>query len=600
MLLPENKPVAIQLRDGIYTVFRLILALLLLSSGTYASSGPPSFLVIVADDMGWSDIGSFGSEIRTPTLDALATRGVTMTNFYVGPTCSPTRAMLMTGVDNHIAGLGTMAGVQSPNQLGSRNYAGQLHNDVVTLAEGLKSAAYTTLMSGKWHLATDKSQYPNNRGFDRSFALLEGGASHFSDAAALYSGIPATYIEDGLRVALPEDFYSSIGYTDKMLEYIRSVDADTPFLAYVAYTAPHDPLQVPDDWLDKYAGVYVEGPEALRAQRVKQLSARGLIPNELETWKTPQMPAFLPAHIKPWAERTSEERATASTPMEVYSAMVELMDRQIQRLVDELERSGRLDNTYVIFLSDNGANGATPLSYPNNTREWFLNHYNHEADQQGKKGTHTFLGREWASASAAPFKLFKGAIAEGGIRAPLIVSGPAVAANGRSKQVAQITDLPATLYELAGINPQTASLFDGKLLPEGRSLVRNWQDLDLVESRTFAMELFGHRAVVSDNWKATNMRSPLGNGKWELYDLKEDPSEMNNLAERYPEKLQELVAFYDVYQSRAGVILPDPPIAVSMGDLFTTECDWFCELSVSMVDILIELLTMIWNSSEQT
>ncbi|WP_101756644.1 arylsulfatase [Oceanicoccus sp. KOV_DT_Chl] len=512
-----------QLRIRIYTVFQLLLSLLLFSSNVYASSAAPSFLVIVADDMGWSDIGAFGSEIRTPALDALATGGVTMTNFYVAPTCSPTRAMLMTGVDSHLAGLGTMDGVQAPNQLGSRNYDAQLHHDVVTIAEGLKTAGYATLMSGKWHLGIDESQYPSNRGFDRSFALLEGGASHFGDADPLYRGIEATYLEDGLRAPLPEGFYSSIGYTNKMLDYIRAVDEDKPILAYVAYTAPHDPLQVPDDWLDKYKGVYAEGPAVLRAQRAKQLSVLGLVDSELDLWTSPQIPSFLPAHIKPWPELSSEEQAQASRPMEIYAAMIELMDQQIQRLIDELERSGRLDNTYVIFLSDNGPNGATPLSYPNNTREWFLNNYNHELDQQGKQDTHTYLGREWASAAAAPFKLYKGAVAEGGIRAPLIVIGPSVVANSKSSQVAQVTDLPATFYELASINPETAPAFEGKILPEGRSLVRNWQDTDLVESRSFATELFGQRAVVFDNWKATNFQPPLGRGKWELYDLSKDP-----------------------------------------------------------------------------
>lgn len=567
----------------------LIAWLLTFATDIHAKAKHPNFLVIVADDMAWSDIGAFGSEIRTPSIDGLAARGMTMSNFYVAPTCSPTRAMLMTGVDNHLAGVGTMAGVQTPNQLDSINYAGQLHDGVVTVAEALKAKGYTTLMSGKWHLATDPAQYPHNRGFDRSFMLGEGGASHFADAAPLYRGVSATYLEDGAAAELPEDFYSSTGYTDKMLEYLDTVDTNTPVFAYVAYTAPHDPLQAPDDWLDRYQGIYSKGPAALRAQRIQALSQHGLFAEQAATWTAPKFPPFLPTHIKPWEQLTDDERAQASKPMEIYAAMVELMDTQIQRLINALERSGRLENTYIIFMSDNGANGATPLSYPNNTRDWFLRNYNHKPDQQGRRGTHTYMGREWAWATAAPFKLYKGAVAEGGIRAPLIVAGPEVTAGSRSQQLAYITDLPATLYELAGIDPTSNPLFDKKIQPEGRSLTRNWQNPKLEEPRKFALELFGSRGVISDHWKATNMGPPLSNGKWELFDLSVDAGEMHNVADQHPEKVKELAEFYSAYKKRTGIIAPDPPVSVSFGDLFTAECNWFCGLKVSVLDTLIKL-----------
>ncbi|WP_269620588.1 arylsulfatase [Zhongshania sp. BJYM1] len=578
----------------LYPLFALVFA-----TNTYAEKAErPNFIVIVADDMGWSDIGAFGSEIRTPTLDSLAEQGVTMTNFYVAPTCSPTRSMLMTGVDSHLAGLGTMEGVQAENQTHSDAYSGQLRDDVVTVAEALKASGYATLMSGKWHLAKDASQYPSNRGFDRSFTLIEGGASHFSDAAPLYRTEKATYLEDGVVTVLPDDFYSSKAYTDKMLGYLNSLNSETPFFAYVAYTAPHDPLQVPDPWLDKYSGVYEQGPESLRAQRAQALLDRGLIPEGTELWVPPTFPKFLPAYVKPWSMMDDVARKSASRPMEIYAAMVEYMDDQIHRLIDELERTGHLENTYIIFLSDNGANGATPLSYPGNTREWFLNEYKQGVEDQGRRGSHTYMGRDWASVSASPFKLYKGAIAEGGIRAPLIVTGPLVEKNKISKQVSHITDLTATLYALAGINTSSNILFKDKIRPEGQSLFENWKDISNEKSRTFATELFGHRSVVSDRWKATNMRPPLGSGKWELYDLSEDPSEVNNLAEVYPDKLTELVAYYDNYKKRVGVILPDPPISVSLGDLFTTECNWYCQIIVSVVDFTIDLWVSLFVSDE--
>lgn len=578
----------------LYPLFALVFA-----TNTYAEKTVrPNFIVIVADDMGWSDIGVFGSEIRTPTIDSLAEHGVTMTNFYVAPTCSPTRAMLMTGVDSHLAGLGTMEGVQAENQTHSDAYSGQLRDDVVTVAEGLKASGYATLMSGKWHLAKDASQYPSNRGFDRSFTLIEGGASHFSDAAPLYRLANATYLEDGVVASLADDFYSSKAYTDKMLGYLNSLDSETPFFAYVAYTAPHDPLQVPDTWLDKYAGVYEQGPESLRAQRAQGLLDRGLIPETAELWSTPTFPKFIPAYTKPWSMMDDVERKSAAKPMEIYASMVEYMDDQIQRLITGLERTGRLSNTYIVFLSDNGANGATPLSYPGNTREWFLHEYAQSANDQGRSGSHTYVGREWASVSASPFKLYKGAITEGGVRSPLIVSGPLLEKNKLSTQVSHITDLTATIYALAGVDTSSNNLFEGKVRPEGQSLLDNWQDTSKEVSRTFATELFGHRAVVSDHWKATNMRPPLGSGKWELYNLSTDPGETRNLAETYPEKTAELAKYYDQYKERVGVILPDPPISVSLGDLFTTECNWYCQIIVSVIDFIVDLWVNLFVSDE--
>jgi arylsulfatase A-like enzyme len=562
-----------------------------------AAPNRPNFLIIVADDMAWSDIGAFGSEIRTPSLDELAEQGVTMTNFYVAPTCSPTRAMLMTGVDNHLAGLGTMEGVQAKNQHESEGYAGEINNDVVTLPEVLKTAGYTTLMSGKWHLATQRSQYPDRRGFDRSFALLEGGASHFSDAAPLYRGVHATYVEDGQPATLPSDFYSSIYYTDKIIQYLRETASDQPFLAYVAYTAPHDPLQVPAEWLDRYSGTYAEGPDALRNQRVQQLKNRGLMPADAPLWTTPKLPSFLPGHIVPWENLGDSARSLASRPMEVYASMVELMDSQIRRLIEELRRSGRLEDTYVLFLSDNGANGATPLSYPNNTRDWFRSTYLQDGNTGAGPGTHLYLGREWASATAAPFKLYKGAVAEGGIRAPFIITGPGVVQAATSGQLAHITDVPATIYELAGIDATSAPVFNDKIRPQGQPLAFNWYDPARRQTRTFATELFGHAAVVSDNWKAIRLNPPLGDGQWKLYDLSTDPSEMIDLGDEHHDKLAALIAFYNDYTSRVGVIPPEPPIAISIGDLFTDECNWFCDLSVAAMDAAIRLWQRLATSN---
>lgn len=200
-----------------------------------AQERKPNFLIIVVDDMGWSDLGAFGGEISTPNLDRLANNGVRMTNFYVAPTCSPTRSMLMTGLDNHVAGIGTMNNLGRPNQT-TRNYDGQIHDDIVTLAKALSDNGYETMMSGKWHLAVDEDQWPNRRGFDQSFALLPGGASHFGDSLSLSPVEPAECLENGEQVEeLREDFYSSISYTDKLLGYLGGDrDTDKPFFGYLA------------------------------------------------------------------------------------------------------------------------------------------------------------------------------------------------------------------------------------------------------------------------------------------------------------------------------------------------------------------------------
>ncbi|WP_284450125.1 arylsulfatase [Spongiibacter tropicus] len=562
---------------------------LLLPVGVAASTERPNFIVILADDMGWSDLSFMGSEIHTPTLDGLARRGVTMTRFYVSPTCSPTRSMLMTGVDSHIAGVGSMEGVQAPNQLESINYAGQLHNGVVTVAEALKSVGYATLMSGKWHLAKEAAQYPDKRGFDQSFFLAEGGASHFNDAKPLYRGGHASYFENGEAVVLPDDFYSSKNYTDKILEYINAVPEGAPFFAYLAYTAPHDPLQVPPEWADKYQGVYAAGPEATHRKRVAGLTDRGLIPADIDVWNAPQFPAFFRGAEPSWNERSLDERANDAKPMEIYASMIEYMDQQIARLLASLDAAGKLENTYVIFFSDNGPNGATPLSYPNMTRAWFHENFPDDAVKQGGEGGHLFQGREWAWASAAPFRLYKGVVSEGGVRSPLIVAGPGLERNKFSQYLANVKDISATLYALAGVDTQSNPVFSGKAQPEGKSLIHNWRDISTSSERRFAMELFGHQAVIDGSWKATRLMPPVGSGDWQLYNLESDPSETFNLAAEHPLRLEEMVNFYMDYKQRVGVIPPRPPVSISFGDLFVGECGLVCEFAVDIIDFFMSI-----------
>ena len=415
----------------------------------------PNFILIVADDMGWGDLGAFGSEINTPNLDAIATSGAILTNFHVAPTCSPTRAMLLTGVNNHAAGIGTQKGQAAPNQLESENYRGDLLDSVATIAEVLKPHGYTTMISGKWHVGFIDGQHPDQRGFDRSYVLLDGGASHFDDALPLKPLEPVRYLEDGEQIELPAGFYSSRNYTDKILQYISEQPADSPYFAYVAYTAPHDPLQVPDEWLDRYAGQYDDGPEATRSKRLQAARALGLISEDATIGAPTNPPAILPSHEKPWTKRSAQQRALDAKPMEIYAAMIEYMDDQIGRIVDLVEARGELDNTYFVFLSDNGASPIAPLSYPGTTREWL--HANRDMDpaHAGRKNTQTHLSFGWVSVANGPLALFKGTTYEGGIRSPLLISGPGIEPVGFVPGFAHVKDVAPTLYQLAGIDIST-------------------------------------------------------------------------------------------------------------------------------------------------
>ncbi|MEM8564092.1 MAG: arylsulfatase [Pseudomonadota bacterium] len=550
-----------------------------------AEPAKPNFLIVVADDLGWSDIGALGGEIRTPTLDALASEGMVMTQYYVAPTCSPTRAMLMTGMDNHPAGVGTMHNLATENQTG-RNYGAQLHDAVVTLPEALSAQGYETFMSGKWHLAIDEDQQPQNRGFQRSFVLLPGGASHFGDMKPLSPTEPAEYLEDGVAVELDDAFYSSIAYTDKLLNYLKTRDKNKPFLAYLAYTAPHDPLQVPNDWLDRYRGAYDSGPDAVRAARVARLRDQGLFPKEASLWQPQPFPSILPNAQDPWDDRDADERAESARRMEIYAAMVELMDEQLGRIIDYLRQQGELDNTYVIFFSDNGASSSAASIYPDSSPEWVEENWSLSPADFGKPGSFTVMSREWAHVSNTPWRLFKAAVAEGGIRSPFVVRGPGVSAATFNNELAHASDIAPTLFELAGIDPGTDPLYRDKLQPTGVSLVSVWRNGASTERAGFGVELFGNVAFRDGPWKVSKIRAPMGNGQWELFNMESDPGETENLASQHPEILQDLIAKYDAFVEENGVIHPINPFTPSPRAFYPSKCDLLCELRFYIVDLL--------------
>lgn len=522
----------------------------------------PNFLLIVADDLGYSDLGSYGGEINTPVLDNLASKGVRYTNFYVSPTCSVTRSMLLSGTDNHIAGLGNMGEFPAPNQMGKPGYEGVLNKGVASVAELLRDCGYHTYMAGKWHLGLKPDQIPHARGFERDFSLLVGGGSHFDDQWNLEWQIPkAPYTEDGRPLEkLPKGFYSTKHYTDKTIQFIKEGRGDgKPFFAYMAFTAPHGPLHLPDDWLRRYKNRYDEGWDGIRQQRLARMQELGIVDKGVNAadrlYFLPRSTALTPA-----------VRVMQGRKMELYAAMVEYMDEQIGRVFDYLKEIGEYDNTVVIFISDNGAEG-------NDLRAMvagqvgsmgFLHAMNNFAEDGhnslGRKGTYAEYGPAWAQVSSVPFRIYKGWVSEGGIRSPLIVSGPGVQGVGEiNKQaILHVMDIAPTLLELADC--QHPATYKGhKVAPmQGKSWAGMF-DGSTQSPRTsddwLGWELFNNRAIRQGDWKISWLYRPLGTEDWQLFNLAEDPGEQYDLSVKFPEKKKELVALWDEYVKMNGVII---------------------------------------------
>ena len=520
----------------------------------------PNILLIMADDLGFSDLGCFGSEIRTPNLDALAKNGIRNTSFYTAPTCSPSRAMLLSGVDNHRNGYGTMEGDWAENQKGVKGYEGYLNFDVVTFPKLLQDNGYHTSISGKWHQAypvSKKEQWPDKRGFDRSFSLLPGGAGHFSDMQKLFSFYNETwYVEDGKKVdELPDDFYSSNYYAVKAIEYIdESIALKKPFFNYLAFTAPHWPLQVPEEYIDLYKDRYDEGYEALAKKRLQKAKEIGVIPSKAT------LPPLSP-NVKSWNSLTKDEKEISIRTMEIYAAMVERLDANVGKVVNHLKRTGIYQKTIIVFMADNGAEG-NYISSILDTKEWVDKNFNNKLNNIGRKNSYTFTGPSWAQVSSLPFKWYKGFSTEGGVRCPSIISYPKWNHNAGiiNNDILSIMDIAPTFLELANVKHPKDKYNGRNIYPlDGVSIV-SWlqgtkegvHDLD----KAHCWELYGRRGVRKGKWKAEWQDRPYGDNKWELYDLSQDISEQHNLAKKYHDKLQELVNDWDKYVLKYDIKLP--------------------------------------------
>ncbi len=537
--------------------FHLILLIFFASScqtkegESNSISQKPNILLLVADDMGFSDIGPFGSEIQTPALNKLAEQGILLSNFHVLPKCSPSRSVLLSGLDNHIAGLGEMGERTTADQKKNPGYEGHLNKKVAALPEILNEAGYHTYMVGKWHLGEEEGFKPSDRGFEQTFALLNGGGSHWPDQNPVTPTMTMTYVQNGKEIeTLPEDFYSTKNYTDNLLEWLEADKADDkPFFAYVAYTAPHDPLHAPQDYIDKYKGTYDEGFDILRTERYNRLKELGIISEETERF---------PWNGVKWEDLSKDAQKITAREMEVYAAMIDYMDNQISRIFKWLEESGKMDNTMVVFISDNGANGGSFSNYPGQTEE-FLNSFDNSVENMGLPNSLGDMGPNWASASMSPFRLYKGFTTEGGIRAPCIIKLPKSVESSQTMTHAfgHISDLMPTFLELAGAthpseeNKTTPHMMGKSLIP----LLMGKAD-NIHANEGVGYELSGNRAYFKGEWKIVNLKVPFGTGDWQLYNLSTDPSEINDLSVEFPDKREELIAGWNTYKENVGMVFP--------------------------------------------
>ncbi len=505
----------------------------------------PNIVIIMADDVALMDFGAYGGEARTPHIDALAADGAVFTQFRASPLCSPSRAMLFTGLDNHMTGVATIPEVLPPEQKGQPGYTMALEPNVLTIGDRLRASGYRTLFSGKWHMGEKAEEMPQAHGFDRSFALAASGADNWEDRSYLPYYKDAPWFEDGVETSLPEDFYSSEFLVDKMIEYLEGSDASKPFLAVLPFQAIHIPVQAPQEFIDRYKGRYDAGWHALRTERYERAQELGLIPEG-----APLGP--MPENTRPWQSLSAKEQELYAARMEVNAAMLEAMDHHIGRFIDYLEAQGQFENTIFVVTSDNGpeyGRGDIPFDLV----VWRkFNGYSIGMEGLGGPGSWGFIGPEWANAAASPSALYKFYASEGGVRTPLIIAGPGIEPS-RIASPAMITDIAPTLLEMvdAAPAPSSAKVMTGRSL---LSVLRGEEESAYGPDDVRAIEVSGNSALYKGDYKITRSMPPIGDGEWRLFDFARDPGETTDLREVYPEILSELIDEFETYSDNVGLI----------------------------------------------
>ncbi|WP_285057157.1 arylsulfatase [Pedobacter ginsengisoli] len=527
----------------------------------------PNIVLILADDLGYSDLGCYGGEINTPNLDRIAKQGMQFTQFYNVSRCCPTRASLLTGLYNHDAGIGDMTTPQ--NDTGYRGYLGK---NTVTIAEVLKQSGYHTAMTGKWHVSntivqgnhedqmkwlnhqaehplfSPADQYPVSRGFEKFYGTI-WGVIDFYDPFSLVEG--TTPVK-----SVPKNYYHTDAINDKAAGYVREFSkTGQPFFLYIAHNAPHWPIQAPAEDIEKYKDTYKAGWDIIRENRYKKMVSLGLIDPE-KVKLSPRNPSQMTWEANP--NKEWDARAMA-----VHAAMIDRMDQGIGRVIKALEETGEMDNTIFVFLSDNGASAELSDKYgpgfdrPGQTRDGQkISYATDKTVMPGPQTTFFSIGPAWANVSNTPFRLWKSQSLEGGVHTPMIVSWPAgIKAKGsKTAQIGHVMDFMATFIDVAGVKYPRE--YNGNAITplEGKSLAPLFAGNKAPGHVALFNEHEGSKYVRVQNWKLV-VAGP--NKKWQLYDLSRDYSELNDLAAQYPDKVKELSEMWNEWAVKHHV-LPKP------------------------------------------
>ncbi len=536
------------------------LCLCLASPVLFAENARPNIVLILADDLGYTDLGSYGGEIATPTIDGIAANGIRFTNYHTAANCAPARAMLLTGVNSHRAGVANIPEMVPPEQRDAPAYQGVLGDSVVTVATLLEQAGYNTYMSGKWHLGQSQDKLPSRRGFQRTVVMADSGADNWEQKPYLPIYDKANWFSNGERIDLPEDFYSSEYLVDRLIEFI---DADRPmngrraqpFFAYLPFQAVHIPVQAPQAFIDRYEGRYLEGWQVLREQRRQRAVELGIVP--------PDVPLVDMHTTRDWDALSDEDKAFEAKRMAVYAAMVEAMDHHLGRLIAHLKAIDEFDNTIFIFTSDNGSEPSGPDVLNSARARFQIGRQGYTADYEtlGLKGSFVNLGPSFASASASPLAYYKFYVGEGGLRVPLIIAGKPLAIDSElSNAFAYVKDITPTILAMAGVEP-AGDRFAGRPVEPitGKNLLpvitgqadRIYQDSDAV-----GYELAGQGVLFQGDYKLMKTRGPVGDDRWHLYNIVLDPGETQDLKSLYPARFQSMLNLYQAFERDNGVLQP--------------------------------------------
>ncbi len=510
---------------------------------------PPNIVLILVDDAALQDFGIYGGEAHTPHIDALAQQGTLFTQYRASLMCAPSRAMLMTGYDSHLTGVPNLPIFTPPEYATRPGYEGVLNDKVETIATRLKRIGYRTYITGKWHLGHSESNLPSRRGFDRTYILDASGADNYQHRPYLptQTSKPPWY-KDGALIDLPKDFYSSKNLVDEMIQFMEEEEEkQDPFFSFISFQAIHIPVQAPRRYTDKYIATYEQGWDVIKKQRFEKAKTLGLIPHDAPMGNMPE-------GLQQWKFLNKEQQSFMAKAMAVNAGMLEAMDEHIGRYIDYLKQEEKYENTVFIITSDNGPEASSTGDVK--TMQLWLKYagYHRDYDRLGEQGSYNYIGPEFASACAGPSSYFKFYAGEGGLRVPLIFSGPGIPLGETQSAFCRVTDITPTILSLAGIQqPKVAPA--GPMT--GRSLyplISQTSEQVYQDDEAVGIEAAGHGALYKGDYKLVRNGRPYGDGEWRMHNLNLDPGETKDLSVLEPSKFAELISDYADYTEEYGVL----------------------------------------------